>query len=371
MKNACIICEYNPFHNGHRYMISLLKEKYGFDGVTCIMSGNYVQRGEPAVLDKYTRAESALKGGADLVIELPAVFATSSARDFAAAGTAIAAKLSIIDTIAFGVESGTTLSSLKSLPSEDSDEVKRNLSCGMTYPEAVSKAYGMNIAGPNTILAAEYLRALHDTDITPLLIERKGDGYADEVSSGSGFASAAAVRALLKERRYDEAGKLAGTGPEVFRNSPLTFPDMLSALLSEKLLRSDDFTSYLDVSREINDRLRNRRNLIMSFSERVDDTKTRQYTRSRISRALLHIVLGITAEEAGSLKASGYADHIRVLGYRKESGLLNEIKKNSSLAIYAKSSSFAEDHPAEMYRDQLYCSLTSQKSEYLRSPVII
>lgn len=352
-------------------MISLLREKYGFNNVICIMSGNFVQRGEPAVLDKYTRAEEALCGGADLILELPVTFATSSAREFASAGAALADKLKIGGTLAFGVEPGITKEMLSELPDSDSTEVKENLRKGMTYPEAVSKTFGMNVSGPNTILASEYVRALKSTSLTSLLIERKGDGYSSDIHKGKGFASAKAVRNLLSEGDFTEASLLTGSPSEVFTGCSLTFPDMLSSVLSDKLLLSDDYSAYLDVSREINDRLLNRKNLIMSFSERVDDTKTRQYTRSRISRALLHIALGITKEKAGKLKALGYIDYIRVLGYRKDSGLLNEIKKNSELPVYSKSAAFAEDHPDEIYYDQLYYSLTSQKSEFLRSPVII
>lgn len=371
MKTVCIICEYNPFHRGHRYMIKLLREEYGFDSVVCIMSGNYVQRGEPAVTDKYTRAREALMGGADLVLELPVFFATSSAREFAAAGAAAAEKLRIADTLAFGVEPGITIDSLHILPDISSGEIKESLRNGCTYPEAVSKACSTAPKGPNAILAAEYLRALKGTAIKPLLIERKGDAYSSKEHTGNGYASASAVRKLLENGNYDEAAELCGTAPEVFKSSPLVFPDMLSPLLSEKLLSEDDFTKYLDVSREISDRLVNRRNRIMSFTDRVDDTKTRQYTRSRIERALLHITLGITKEKAEELKASGYIDSLRVLGYRRSSGILNEIKKSSSLPIYAKSAAFAEGHAKEIYCDQVYYSLTSQKSELQRSPVII
>lgn len=352
-------------------MISLLKEKYGFDNVICIMSGNFVQRGEPAIMNKYLRANDALKGGADLVIELPAIFATSSAREFAAAGVAMAEGIGITDTLAFGVEPGITEKELFSLPDYDSVDVKNHLKDGCTYPEAVSKTYGITLQGSNTILASEYLRALKGSGIKPLLIEREGDSYSSSVHEGNGFASAKAVRNLLKSGFLDEASALTGTEEKVFENASLTFPDMLSSLLSEKLLLEEDFTEYLDVSREISDRLINRKNHIMSFSERVDDTKTRQYTRSRISRSLLHITLGITKEKAENLKASGYVDYVRVLGYRKDSGLLNEIKKNSAFEIFAKSATFAEKHPDEIYFDQLYYSLSSQKSEYLRSPVII
>ena len=371
MKNAIIICEYNPFHNGHRYMINLLKEKYGFGSVICIMSGNFIQRGEPAVLDKYTRAKEALNGGADLVLELPVTFATSSAREFASAGVALADKLNTGGTLAFGVEPGTTEETLFGLPDSESEEVKEKLRNGMTYPEAVSKTYGTDIPGPNTILASEYMRALKTADLDALLIERKGDGYSADIHMGKDFASAKAVRKLLSEGAFSEAAELTGSPLEIFSTCSLTFPDMLSPVLSEKLLLSDDYSAYLDVSREINDRLLNRKNLIMSFSERIDDTKTRQYTRSRISRALLHIALGITKEKAEVLKSLGYIEYIRVLGYRKDSGLLNEIKNNSELPIYSKSAVFAEDHPEEIYYDQLYYSLTSQKSEFLRSPVII
>ncbi|MDO4489414.1 MAG: nucleotidyltransferase family protein [Eubacteriales bacterium] len=393
MKTAAIISEFNPFHNGHEYLIRTLKEKHGFDHVVIIMSGNYVQRGEPAVFDKYTRASHALMAGADLVVEMPVIFATSSAREFATCGVKIAAALGIVDTLAFGVEDGVTLTELNALSEAvhnvNDDIIKELLSQGKTYPEALGLSCGLNAPlSSNNILAVEYIDALKGTGIGALPIGRLGDGYSSEEITHSRFASAMSLRRLIAKNGdispYVPSYTLGGDGGDfVYTGSPsgsvthtathtptITTPDMMSAILSAALLKEDDFTRYLDISREISDRLINRRNTIMSFTDRVDDTKTRQFTRSRISRALLHIILGITREEFEVAKANGYVSSIRILGLRKDSGISSELKEKAALPVISRTAQYKDLLSRDIYFDQLYYSLTASKGEFERTPII-
>lgn len=371
--NVCaVICEYNPFHNGHAYMISELKNRYEMDHIVCFMSGNYVQRGEPAVMDKYRRAEQALLSGADLVLEIPAEFSSSSAGDFAACGVSMAIHTGICTHISFGLEKGTGLQKLNQFRTHKADDVlvRKRLASGCTYPEAL---YGKDsMLGPNAILGCEYLNALDHFDsehrISIIPIERSGDDYLSENASGTGFASAAALRRFLQEDKNREINQYI---PYQIDKEIFCFPDMLSDLLNDRILRESDFETYLDVSREISDRIKKQKYRPCSFSERVDQIKTRQYTRSRISRALLHIILGIRKEHVSNLRSNGYCPYFRVLGYRQESSLLKDLSKNESIPVFTKNSKFYEAFPDALYYDQIWHNTTGTGTELTRSPIIL
>ena len=216
MKTIGIIAEYNPFHNGHAYQIAELKRKTNADFVVIAMSGDFVQRGAPAIIDKYCRAEMALLCGADLVIELPAVWAVSSAEDFAMAGVTLFDKMGCIDGICFGAESDQLpqLKSIAGVLAEEPDIYRSALSSylkkGLAFPAARAaalsdyfKSTGMNflisiLDTPNNILAVEYLKALkrRNSAMTPILIPRAGSGYHD-TTINTPTASASAIRAAV------------------------------------------------------------------------------------------------------------------------------------------------------------------------------
>lgn len=215
MKTIGIIAEYNPFHNGHAYQIAELKRKTNADFVVIAMSGDFVQRGAPAIIDKYCRAEMALLCGADLVIELPVVWAVSSAEDFAMAGVTLFDKMGCIDGICFGAESDQLplLKSIAGVLAEEPDIYRSALSShlkkGLAFPAARAaalsdyfKSTGMNFISildtPNNILAVEYLKALkrRNSAMTPILIPRAGSGYHD-TTINTPTASASAIRAAV------------------------------------------------------------------------------------------------------------------------------------------------------------------------------
>lgn len=455
MKTAAVICELNPFHNGHARIFRKLREEYGADRVIAIMSGNYVQRGEPAVFDKYVRARMALVGDgdvgyADLVLELPVVFATSSAHEFAAAGVRLAAATGVVDMLGFGIEPPATLgtlgelaqrmdeaSSMQEASAEDaapedasadgaaseiaaskdcgasSRRLRELLASGMTYPAALSEAYGIEGLTPNNILAVEYLRALQAlkaeeaaagrscSRITPVAITRTGDDYNASEVSNTDYTSASALRTeLYAEKAFTYSAVPAALHPlyrELIEGRQVLHPDALSLLLESRILaaahnlpHANPLSCYLDVSREIADRLMRHADRPMTFTERVADTKTRQYTYSRVSRALLHIAVGITDEQSEELKWQGYVNHIRILGFRREaSDLLHALQRSASVPVVTKPADHKDLLEGSIYMDQIYYAAQAQcrrygcpgeaadtsarsiRSEFERSPLIV
>lgn len=429
VKTAAVICELNPFHNGHALLFRLLREEYKADFIIALMSGNYVQRGEPAVFDKYVRAEMALRGGADMVIELPAYFSAASAHEFAASGVHLAAATGITDLLGFGTEAPATLEDLKiyAQKMEEAEngrngKLKDLLSTGMSYPAALSELLGEPSLSPNNILAVEYLRALSalgsgsgfrhketaGREITPVAVCRRGDGYHDKAIRNPRFTSATALRESIY--RYDghpsENAFPFTAVPEslhplycrLLDSGMHVHPDDLSLLLSDRLLTAalqsrntaassgrDLLSIYPDVSEEIAGRLLSRALCPMSFTERIADTKTRQYTYSRISRALLHLTLGITKDSFDERKAAGYHRYIRILGFRKDAGdLMRSLKQNASLPLITKPADHKELLKDDLYADQIYYSVQKGirhkisgipearvPGEFMHSPVIV
>lgn len=426
MKTAGIIAEYNPFHNGHRYQIEELRARTGADYVVIAMSGDFVQRGEPALYDKYTRTRMALSAGADLVLELPAAFATSSAEDFAACGVALLDRLGVIDILCFGSECGD-IAPLKKIaqllvrePADYLDSLKEHLRSGHSFPKAREDAVrewlqqggdGCSeseepstsqtlLSSPNNILGIEYMKALQrrDSHIQPYTILRCGKGYHDTVLAvdGMDFASASAIRKAIHEELPESAmtqmPERAMTQMPVLPDDAAipVFPDDLSAFLNYRLLElshsGQDLASFADVSAELADRIQNQLLQFSSFTERIRQLKTRQYTYTRISRALIHILLGITDIMIEEYRNHDYASYARILGFNRNAApLLTQIKERSAIPLITKTAAAADILPAkalEMFYQDLYCShiyqtIVQQKSgilppnEYTHSVVIL
>ena len=202
MKVCGVICEYNPFHNGHAHQLSRAKKLTNADFLVCAMSGAFVQRGEPACLDKWTRAEAALRGGADLVLELPALFAVRAAQDFAFGGVSLLDALGVVTHLSFGAENDDlALLTRLSRPetAEESERIRQGLAQGLSHPAARTAALGVPTP-PNVILAAEYLRTLQklDSRILPVPVKRDSEHRDETLHS---MASATAIRAALRRFR--------------------------------------------------------------------------------------------------------------------------------------------------------------------------
>ena len=343
MKTAAIICEYNPFHNGHKYQIE--QAKLSHDAVVCIMSGSFVQRGDIAIFDKWTRANAALSSGCDLVIELPVCFSLNTAERFAYGGVSLADSLGIVDTLLFGSESGDIkkLEEIANIlidePSKISDEIKKNMSLGMSYPTAKTKAYSKIIDSvfltePNNILGIEYIKALKliNSKITPQTIKRISVSHHDLNSSGE-FASATLIRELLL------------TNQDISQFVPVSYPtalktDKLDELLRYKILEmsTDELSKINDVSEGLENRIKSAVEKNLTFDEMADYIKSKRYTLARIRRILFSCLIGIDKNIAQEPPS-----YIRVLGAtQKGLELLSEIKDKSQLPIITKTADFKD-----------------------------
>ena len=393
-----IVTEFNPFHEGHKYLIDSIRLRYGDCYVVAAMSGDFVQRGEPAIYDKYERTWAALQGGVDMVVQIPEMFSTSSAEDFAAGGVVTLRSLGFVDTLLFGSESGDLEYLMKVADLElDSgskenaklnDAIRDNVEAGMSYAKARAEAISLVLSGddekafenilesvsggnpdedlnngeksenigkpglqvdagdgtellkkdaslsgamssrllPNDILGVEYIKA----------VKRQGECFrVDCIRRNRKFESAHAIRDAIKNSQSEDE--------EVSFNQSYADVDMLSDMLSYRMLQlyyldrmspeqPSAFMDYLDVSREIADALKKQIHDRMTFTERIEAVKSKNYTYTRISRALLHILLGIRKKDAQVLRGRffGEADmmpYVRILGIRKRArDMLGSVK---------------------------------------------
>lgn len=378
MTITAVIAEYNPFHNGHAYQLAKARELTGADYLVVIMSGDFVQRGAPAILDQHDRAELALLGGADLVLQLPCHFALGSAQHFARGAVSLLTALGCVDYLCFGSEYGNTAPFLELAdvllhePEEYRETLSVLLRSGLSFPTARAQALSSYFSGnaafsslsrteldtflkePNNILGLEYVQALSllNSRIRPVTIRREGSSYHDGELLSETLPSATAMRNLLFSGPQTDLSSLASCMPET------VFPAFQNAVASHGLLTADDFSlllaarllsetkeslcSYLDLSPDLANRILRLRHTCSSFSEFALQLKTKEMTYTRISRALMHLLL--------NQKTMYPASYNRVLGFRKSAGpLLKEIGKHTSLPLLTK----AADAPRLLSGDAL------------------
>ena len=346
-----IIAEYNPFHNGHTYHIQMTKEKTGADFVVVIMTGNFTQRGNTSVINKWEKTKMAINGGADLVIELPTIYSISSAENFANGAIKILNSLKIIDLISFGMET-TAISDLNNVanvlysePIEYKNILKSELNKGESYPKARENAlmiylkdpkrYSNILKGSNNILAIEYLKALkkYKSDIIPFGVRRE-KVYYNSTKIIDEYASATAIRRLLIHNQIEEIRKVV---------PPLSFSILLknmregtyaldlTAYSSEILyklrnMNVEEIANLPDVSEGLENLIKDMSNRTNNLIELINGIKSKRYTQTRIQRILLYALLGITKKDMEvSKKINPY---VRVLGC-SENGkiLLSQIDK--------------------------------------------
>lgn len=407
-----IIAEYNPFHNGHAYQIAEAKKIAGADYCVVIMSGNFMQRGIPAIMDKSLRIQSALMCGADLVLELPVHYATGSAEYFATGSVALLDKLKVIDCLCFGSECGNiqALSALSDPLVYESEEfktlLKQNMKTGSSYPQARNDAliasspqltgYSDILQSPNNILGIEYLKALkkRGSHIKPYTISRKGTGYHDGSLNGS-FSSALAIResivmkqdiCLIKEQLPDAVYKL------IEKNYQKTFPittEDISSIILYKLIQEHEngYSQYFDIDNAFSDRLKDHIYSYMDYVSFCEEIKTRNITHTRVARNLLHILLNIYQSDINAFCGEDYVYYARIAGFKKEtSPLLSAIKERASIPLISKladSDSFVtSENGRKMLRqdieaNHIYSMMVSRKfhrnmlNEYKRPIVIL
>lgn len=369
-----LITEYNPFHNGHLYHIQEAKRVTKADATVVIMSGNFVQRGAPAIMPKHLRAKSALLSGADLVLELPVCFATGSAEFFAMGAIALLDSLGCVDSICFGSECGDSeiLEKITKILSEEPDDYKKALQNalrkGMSFPQARqtaltqyfdmlstnpdrissvnTKTVATILAQPNNILGIEYMKALYqrNSSMKAYSIRRIGAGYHESELTEK-YSSASAIRHSLakdslSESIYRQLPFAAQTiMKETFDMRYPVYANDFSLILKYKLLQETkkSLTSYMDVSEDLANRIINLRNDFQSFDGFCNTLKTKDMTYARISRGLLHILLDIRTEHLANYKKNGYCHYAHILGFRKSSAeLLSLLKGTSKVPLLTK-----------------------------------
>ena len=362
MRTVGIVAEYNPFHNGHAYQIKAAKEMTGADYCIVVMSGDFVQRGAPAIMDKYSRAQSALENGADLVVELPVYYAVSSAEYFASGAIALLDKLGVTDALCFGSECGD-IKVLSSIADELLDEtpqfkqiLKQQMKTGSSYPQARNHALSVTapwltgaigvLQSPNNILGLEYIKAVkrRQSRIQPYTLNRLGAGY-HAASLETTNSSALAIRESIsrtKDISYIKEQVPSGVYDAMAQDYGHTFPILpndVSALLFYKLLLEQEqgYISYLDIDAPFSDRLTRKLSSYTDYTSFCEQLKTKNMTYTRVARNLLHILLNIYQEDMDIFRKDDYVYYAKMLGFKKEAEpLLSAVKEHSEIPLLSK-----------------------------------
>lgn len=414
MKAVGLVTEYNPFHNGHLYHLNKAMELTGADISVAVMSGDFVQRGEPAVLDKYTRTSMALNSGVNLVVELPVNYAVSSAESFAAGALKVLDYIKA-DSIAFGSESGDIerLSKLAHILCDNEDTLYKEISKytvnGISYAAARQKVVekltdkdtAAMLTSSNNILAVEYLKAIikNNYAIKPYTVQRQGDSYND-TDIRSEYASATALRENLKADNISEYIPVKA-GLILSSNTNYIYPDDITEALFTRLLDIlfasnydknvfiENVMQYPDVSKEIAGRLyksamdmitrtvpqrsENKDNGTFSFGSLCEHIKTKEVPLSRIKRALVRITLGLDKKHMEKYANEPY---IRVLGFdKKGQEYLSYIRKTVEVPLITKIADYKEMLLDDIHAANIYNMIVAGKygvkelGDFVRGPV--
>ena len=373
-----IIAEYNPFHNGHLYQIEEAKRQTGAEYVVAIISGNFTQRGNTSLVNKWTKAQMALENGVDIVLELPTVYSISSAENFAQGAIKVLESLRIVDTLCFGTETGdfAAINNIANVlyhePKEYSAILNHELGKGISYPKARENAlmmylndikrYANILSGSNNILAIEYLKALKKlkSEIKPFPIERKKVYYNDEKIVDE-FASSTAIRKLVALEQYDDLRKVMP------RNSYMLLKEEIrkgsyvldlikyekEILYTLRKMNIKEIADLPDVSEGLEHAIKNAANSCNSLLEFVNIVKSKRYTQTRIQRILVYVLLGITKKDMeNSKKVIPYA---RVLGFNsKGKEMLSDICNiNPKIQMITSVKKFTEQNNNKILKEML------------------
>lgn len=361
-----LISEYNPFHYGHKYHLEQSKNKTNSDFSIAIMSGSFLQRGEPSFMDKWTKAKMAVDNGVDLVLELPFIFSSQSAEYFAYGGVKLLDSLNIVDYLSFGSEIGdiNPLSQIANILSDEPDSYKEilkfYLSKGLSYSVSRSNALEkyINTISPtsqynykeilkksNNILGVEYLKALTkiNSKIIPITIERSGSNYND-LSLDKGFASATAIRSMIKSKGINSISNLIPIETynclvEYLNNyDDFNYLENYNQILLYLLrtTKKDELMNLIDIENGLENRIVEQGYKYHNINEIIDNIVTKRYPRTRIQRLFVHLINKLYKDKFLEL-SKDYPSYIRVLGANKNGlVLLNDIKQNSTLPIITK-----------------------------------
>lgn len=355
MNNIGIIAEYNPFHNGHKYQLEKLKEITKYDNAICVISGNFIQRGLPAIYDKWTRTKMALEAGFDLVVELPTYYALNSAEKFALGGVNILNNLGIINNICFGVENNDldSLNDIANILVEEPKEyikiLKEELQKGISYAKSRenaiikytnNKKYGNILNSPNNILGIEYLKALKKlkSNMAPLLIKRHISNYNDIIIE-SNICSATSIREVMENKDIKNKEEILSkvvpnyTYNIMQNNNITTLKDFEKEIIySIRKMSIEELSQILEVNEGIQTRLKKYSFETNDIYQLVDLVKSKRFTQTKIQRILLHILLNMTENEFNYINKDN--EYIRVLGFNKNGKkLLKYIAQNTTIPI--------------------------------------
>lgn len=356
MKIGSIVAEYNPFHNGHKYQIEKTKEIGEITHLVAVMSSNYVQRGETALISKWARAETAVKNGVDLVIEIPTLWSTSYAQRYALGGVSLLDSLGCVDILSFGSECGDInelIECKEAIQSEAvTERLKENLDIGLSFAsaraEALRTVYGNRffdiLDGANNTLAIEYLNALDklDSKIVPMTVKRYGAKH-DSVIRSKNVASASEIRSMMLAGGRDWEIFVPQETVDIYRreekeklapcpNEKLEF----SMLCCMRQLSAEDIALSPDISEGIEYRIHDAALKASSLDELYTLAKTKRYSHARIRRIVLHAFMGFTADDY-----KGNPPYIHVLAMNdKGKEILKQAKDTAKLPIVTKASDF-------------------------------
>jgi len=365
MKAVGIVVEYNPFHNGHLYHLEQTKQKTGADCIIAVMSGNFLQRGEPALVNKWVRTMMALSAGVDIVIELPYPFAVQAAERFASGAVALLDALHCSE-ICFGSEHGEiapfieTVHALQNRKHEYDMYVRQALKKGLSYPQALSEAWkqfgiaGIDLTKPNNILGFSYVTAIFEqkSNIVPQTIQRIASGYHDETFAHPSIASATSLRKALggsSEQLENISPYIPSYTEQALKQYHLTYGifhewERYFPLLKYRLMTAD--TSELRRIATVEEGLEYRLKEVIaeaeSFSQFLQSVKTKRYTWTRLQRTCAHILTNFTKEQADVIQKPTY---IRLLGMSDNGRrYLQTVKKTLSLPLVTNISRLHDDY---------------------------
>lgn len=367
-----IIAEYNPFHNGHLYHLNTAKSITNSDYSIAVMSGNFTQRGDISIVDKWSKAQMAIENGIDLVIELPTVYAISSAENFASGSIKILDSLGIVDFIAFGSECSDisilqqVTDVLASEPPEYKTLLSHELDKGVSFPKARERALMMYLndvrrfanvlSSSNNILGIEYLKALkrQKSIIQPITIKREGNNYNDNtIPTDSQFASATAIRKLCASHNSDILQRFMPEASYKILNDAMENGNIVKdisdfdeiIIYTLRKMSTDEIANLPDVSEGLEFAIKSAVNQCNTVSELLSIINTKRYTQTRLQRILLYAILGITKKDMQLSKIT--KPYIRVLGFNdKGRELISEISKtNKKLTIISSVKKFMDSNP--------------------------
>lgn len=376
MNKIGIICEYNPFHNGHIYHINKVKELYPESTIILVMSGNYTQRGTVSILDKWDKTEIALNY-VDLVVELPFIFSIQSADIFARGAVQILNNLNV-DKIVFGTESLNIdkLNKIAKVQKEKkfNDLVKKYLNEGINYPTSLSKATyqltKIKIENPNDLLGLSYIKEIENTNITPITIQRTNDFHSKNLTNK--ISSATSIRQAIKKHQDIKPYVPKETYEKLKKK--MHFNDSYFSLLKYKIISEiNNLNIYLNVDEGIENRIQKYIYESTSLEYLITKIKTKRFTYNKINRMLTCILCGLTKEE---VKKYQNPEYIRVLGFNKKGrNHLKEVKKTSKIPIITSYTNKYKSLQFEMKVSYIYYSKEKDKvnltlMEYKHKPII-